>query len=452
MADSLFNPAVGAVDNGQMTPDQVARLKQFLLMNKGGGTPAPLPPSSDDPMQPPIQPAPNIPVNPNDSGMVVSPPGGFKPAGGRSLADVVGPGKFNSAKAAQLLSVPSDNTQIDPAITRQLAGLLQGQKQGIDESQKNIDLYKSLNKGENLSPLLGLVDAYTGSKLEKSYQAPDSPEQRLETIAKLQNYVQNQRNALSKDVSGLELGDVKNNEALMKTISMMGNRGDTIANRQFASDQKFAQKLPMEYYKSIDPAFATGEFKNLATRYQKNNAAMTILNNNPSGDLDSRQYTTLAMAAAAIENNSNRIAQAMVEHMIPNNVGGFEAKVKELFTNKRYTGQRQDFIRQLRSDLEAENYTTRKQIADNIKSHDPVFLPAFSVHAPGAMENIKRGVMQKYGIKDLDMEDYSPGALNGGAASVAPGAAPGGPPPSPATPPIPSYQEWKAAQRKAKGQ
>src|SRR5688572_11230244 len=78
------------------------------------------------------------------------------------------------------------------------------QKQQIEQQQRlfqaqqgNIGATAGFNPMENLAPLVGLTDSWTGSNFSRAYQAPESGAQRLSKVQALEQGLAAQQNALT---------------------------------------------------------------------------------------------------------------------------------------------------------------------------------------------------------------------------------------------------------------
>lgn len=74
---------------------------------------------------------------------------------------------------------------------------IEEQRQGINQNEQALRNIEAQGPQLNLSPLLALTDAWTGSKFGQTYQQPETPEQRQLKLMALKEHLQNQRKGLT---------------------------------------------------------------------------------------------------------------------------------------------------------------------------------------------------------------------------------------------------------------
>jgi len=124
-----------------------------------------------------------------------------------------------------------------------LAQLIKGQQGMADDQQKLVEQAKALPVQTDYSPLMGLVDSWSGGKtnLASSYQRPESPEERLNTIARLQ-----------KAASGAQ---DQVNDSLISRMNAKDRMDTNSALRRLASTESKERKigqLALSYGISVD--------------------------------------------------------------------------------------------------------------------------------------------------------------------------------------------------------
>jgi len=108
------------------------------------------------------------------------------------------------------------------------------QSQGIKSTEDLLKEHLSNSQKDmiDLSPILALTDAWTGSKLAKSYQKPTDSKSYMETTAALQNLLQKSRNALTDDEQNF----------LFSQLSLLRKEDDASLREQLARDKMANQK------------------------------------------------------------------------------------------------------------------------------------------------------------------------------------------------------------------
>lgn len=154
---------------------------------------------------------------------------------------------MNVANQMQPSAAPMSQTpmQMPLANPQQLLGeLVANRNLARDQQVKGIkdteDLLKShlenSKKGQiDLSPVLALADAWTGSRLAQSYQKPTDSKSYLETTAALQNLLQKSRGALTDDEQNFLLSQLKLQQQLEDA-----SLGRDVARERMRTQEKIA--------------------------------------------------------------------------------------------------------------------------------------------------------------------------------------------------------------------
>ena len=77
----------------------------------------------------------------------------------------------------------------------------------------------------NLAPLAALTDAWTGSKMAQSYQAPESPEEKAARVAKIRGLANQGQQDITKDQIQMMLGEGKDDTSLLRAIAAAAGSG-----------------------------------------------------------------------------------------------------------------------------------------------------------------------------------------------------------------------------------
>lgn len=106
-----------------------------------------------------------------------------------------------SEQTPVMITQPQENSAIT-SINRRDAESFAAQQAGIGNLEKLLGTRRALKPQLDLSPLAALVDAQTGSNFSKTYQRPESPEERADQILKLEGMIQEKRSGISKNDLG----------------------------------------------------------------------------------------------------------------------------------------------------------------------------------------------------------------------------------------------------------
>lgn len=110
---------------------------------------------------------------------------------------------------------------INPEMQKQIQSNIDAQQKGIGELQSYKDSLKGAPVQTDFSPLMALVDSLTGSSISKGYSKPQSGEDRIGALSKIQNMSQEQRNKITQDLILLAKG--KNASGAMRGLAQQAN-------------------------------------------------------------------------------------------------------------------------------------------------------------------------------------------------------------------------------------
>jgi hypothetical protein len=119
--------------------------------------------------------------------------------------------------------------------------LLQKQQQDANALRGNVDAFEELPVENDISPLLGLIDTWTGSNFTKNYKKPLTPHERLKEIAALRKAAGDQQGDIAKTQLGLTGAGAKQDTALLATLARMA--GDSAGFKKFNQDFKIGQEV-----------------------------------------------------------------------------------------------------------------------------------------------------------------------------------------------------------------
>ncbi len=131
----------------------------------------------------------------------------------------------------------------DPELRRRLRKVTEAQEAGIDENAAVYDKLKSLPSQMDYSPLMKLVDTWTGSKLAEGYQKPQSPQEKLMDVAKIGDAVQKQRSAYTDDMLKQQTAGAGGLASMMKLANLQ-NRRDRSSEEDLYRLMKQAGRTP----------------------------------------------------------------------------------------------------------------------------------------------------------------------------------------------------------------
>jgi len=153
----------------------------------------------------------------------------------------------------------------------------QDQRQGIADLENYTQGVGSQEIQTNLSPLMGLVDERTGSKLAQSYTAPESGQERIASVARLKQAVNKAKGELTAD----EIALLKAKLQAMTTQSIFGQKMGTRAEDK-------ALKATQEDLDARDKMIKTEEAKKIGGIINFNNALTNYVTTAEKyGDLES---------------------------------------------------------------------------------------------------------------------------------------------------------------------
>lgn len=142
-------------------------------------------------------------------------------------------------------SVPMDASQayyqamlaqnaMDPEMQKRAQENIDAQQKGLGELQGYQDQIKKFGGQTDYSPLMALADSLTGSQLQKGYKAPQTNQENIGELAKLQNMTQEQRNKITQDLTKLAIG--KNSQGALRAMGQQANldfRQKSTAQKQY---------------------------------------------------------------------------------------------------------------------------------------------------------------------------------------------------------------------------
>jgi len=112
----------------------------------------------------------------------------------------------------------------NPYVVNNLAALEKAQSdaaaaqlQGIRDMRKTLENYTNLPASYDLSPLMNLVDTWTGSRLSAGYARPETPQQRLASVSNIQGGIQKGM----ADLADTNRQAVKDKQATFNTIAQL---------------------------------------------------------------------------------------------------------------------------------------------------------------------------------------------------------------------------------------
>ena len=209
----------------------------------------------------PIMPVQGLPMGPPRSAMSAQLPQEEVGALPQSVGRTAGTPPFgNPASGGDNTSAADPNQALYDEINARQLDSLRRQQAGVEQGERQLGAYAKIPQQLDLSPLMALSDAWFGGQSAKSYKAPTSGEDRVATLANLQNAVQRQRGGVTDaDLSLLQskLRQSQNaDEMKMRLRELEARRAERkLGERQLDSykTEKQEQQVRTELFKLAKP-------------------------------------------------------------------------------------------------------------------------------------------------------------------------------------------------------
>lgn len=242
---------------------------------------------------------------------------------GLPTISVGGPREFSENKVTgrnDALSKTIADTYLSPEDYNSLI-MAAGSVQPIQEQKQHLQGLEDLNQQslaalpnqKDLSPLLGLVDTYTGSHLQHGYQKPMSPEERANVLMQYGEKTKKGREDLLKDIlkSAQYMKSGTTMDQAAQQILGTSILGSKVSPRPMSGNPNFApEKYIVEGTKKINEDFIA-----------KNNAYNTMEAAYKSGDMDAVRRSLGEAARAFAGERNGRLSNEDIKRVLPNTVG-----------------------------------------------------------------------------------------------------------------------------------
>jgi hypothetical protein len=340
----------------------------------------------------------------------------------------------------------------------------------------------------DISPILGLIDSYTGSKMASSYQRPNTPQQTAAMASQLADTTQKGHEALLKDTLGEAKGlqadalqEQNKRQAAAEAGYSIDDQGNLTMDQNGMAQAKFNNMVSQgkereaagrradamaAYYTGGGAAGAGGGGK--AAQYNDKQLAALQKDLDPNGarsgtfgdaakkvdsairlqglitdtggvlkNLDSRQQEELAIGIQAMLAPGAGSA-AQVEALVPHTIAGDSQKIKEWIMNEPTGLNQQAFVQQMAHTIDREKNINMQMIQDTRRARLASHM-GLAKSNPEGYAAVLKGL--RYGGLSPD------GSPMGAPEAAAPGGAPaaGMPPPGLS---FEQFKAWKAANAK----
>lgn len=296
---------------------------------------------------------------------------------------------------------------------------MQQRGEDLASMRKRLENYLQVPGQTNLSPLMGLVDTWTGSNLAKTYDQPMSPEQRMMMANNLQSGINKEQTGLTSDQmkfykdqlegqginNRMNLGqqkiDVSQQGVDQKGAGVwapvpraIGPNGFAVEKNSVTGDTRemtgIAPIAPSEGKASAanDKEFLqfgkelTGGTASSRSDFGRNQATITnarkISALGAQGDLQDkgltvRQIHELAVATGALVSGGNAPAQSTVQALVPHSYGTSQEGIEEWLTQEPTGAGQQAFVKQMLETADREQHVATENIkgikADVVATH-----------------------------------------------------------------------------------
>jgi hypothetical protein len=287
---------------------------------------------------------------------------------------------------------------------------MEAQKNSIDDMDASVLDYMKMPAQTDFSPLMALVDTWTGSKLAGAYNAPESGSERLLNVAKLKDAIAKQRGQFTdsqinllktltggytqfKDVRGTEMATSQTNDDpnLVRTAGRGGggSGNNPLLKEMRANLDKITQSAAArnEQFAQIDDAFKSGQYQRI----------MGILG----------QY------ARGVSGEKGVLTEPDIQRLIPSNWQTTVAKLDSYFRITPSSKVDPMYVAQLRKSIAEAKRNAASVYNGLIKTKEAMYKadPRYDQHAQRTVDAIRGGVSkfsggEKTGPKKGDRRQY----------------------------------------------
>lgn len=254
----------------------------------------------------------------------------------------------------QYMQMMLGQTAISPEMQKQIQDNIEEQKRGIGEFKNYQDALRKSPIQTDLSPTMALADYVTGTDhFGKNYQKPQSGEDRISALAKLQGMSQDERNKITQDLVKLATG--KNAQGQLRALSQQAN----LDFRQRATAQKQYDSGVAPIKQSLD---ASSRFNSLLKEATEKDGSIKAT---------PQLLRTLAIEQAKLVSGKGNFGEGSTEGLM---VDSYAAKTGGLLQKIQNAPQgvlSPEFAKQLKneSDILARDYQTQvDSLADQLRA------------------------------------------------------------------------------------
>lgn len=262
--------------------------------------------------------------------------------------------------------------------------LLAEQKRGVETQQELAKIQASQPVGTDYSPLYGLIDSWTGSNLAKTAQKPQTGQERLDTISKLQQMAQTGREKLTQE-------QIQQLNSKLLTGSTIGQ----------AMQTRQENKMLADFGKSLDPSQAGGVFGRNALSANAAKQILVLKQQFPDGNIPPAFTNELAIGVAGLLTKGSVTAQHTIEGLIPSSFRGDVAKIQSYIEGIPVGKEQQAFVKQLWETAEREGTLAHNNIRDIQLQRTAAALPVIGSMRSPEFWDIAGG----YGINRQHLKD-----------------------------------------------
>lgn len=269
-------------------------------------------------------------------------PGGVQSGARGKLQEKLGIGERN----------PSTLTSQNP-----LQALLDMDRGATDDTKKAIENYKNTPLSGQGNALAALVDAWTGSNIAGSGPKPESQAERNLQLAKLSGQVGKEQQAVTGEHLKALLGYNKADTDWTKVLATLQGREIANSGKQGKDLDKMEQSLAT----TLNP-MNKKIYSNLGDRLTRANSAYALLQQHPDYNLNTSEMKDLALTAATLLSNQNRVPYELVQGLTPRSFTGDINKAIEYLANGPKNTNQQEFVKRIYNTVDKEREITQNSI------------------------------------------------------------------------------------------
>lgn len=241
---------------------------------------------------------------------------------------------------------------------------IDSQEEGVNSAEKAARDFGAKPGETNYSPLLGLIDSWTGTRLQPGYKAPLSDQERESKYRDLQDKALTQRQKLTSDLVGLKKSQNTSDSAELRALLLGANRNLAGGGVQSADDKKY-DRLEDKFRATMDPSTARNSVGTgaLMQRKESINALFALAAAQPDLNFVGTEMEDFATAmAGVIGRGSASQADAKIQRLLPNTAQGKFKSWQEFLMNNPTGKDQQEFVHRMLADVASEDDNVNQRL------------------------------------------------------------------------------------------